>query len=79
MGGTFLISPFEGEKKFLKNLEQSKLRIRTQDEVEKGRLGKDVELEIRKWFNIAEIPKERKILLDNLLKKYDKKQHWKNI
>lgn len=56
-----------------KNLEQSKLRIRTQDEIENGRLGKDVELEIRKWFNIAEIPKERKILLDNFLKKYDKK------
>lgn len=56
-----------------KNLEQSKLRIRTQDEVENGRLGEDVELEIRKWFNITEIPKERKILLDKLLKKYDKK------
>ena len=56
-----------------KNLEQSKLRIRTQYEVENGRCGRDAELEIRKWFNIAEMPKERKILLDNLLKKYDKK------
>ena len=56
-----------------KNLEQSKLRIRTQDEVERCKLGLDVEQELNKWLYKPEIPKERKILLDKLLEKYDKK------
>lgn len=56
-----------------KNLDSTKLRIRTQKQVENGGLGRNAEMELEKWLNFTEMPEERKLLINQLVQKYGKK------
>lgn len=53
-----------------KNLEASKIRLRTQKQVE----GNFYTKEIAEWLNICHMPPERKQLCEDLLAKYGKKE-----
>ncbi len=56
-----------------KNLNSTKLRIRTQKQTENGGLGRNAEMELREWLNFTAMPEERKLLFNQLVQKYGKK------
>ena len=56
-----------------KNLNSTKLRIRTQKQTENGGLGRNAEMGLREWLNFTAMPEERKLLFNQLVQKYGKK------
>ncbi len=56
-----------------KNLNSTKLRIRTQQEIDGAKLDKMEQIELQEWLSFAYMPEERKALINQLFQKYDKK------